>query len=214
MGLAVAICAFGLSFGVLAVTAGLSPIMACAMSLLVFAGGSQFAAVGVIAAGGSPLAAVASGALLNTRFVPFGLPLAPLLEGGRLRRAVASHLVVDESAALAIAEGKHGRTSPDRVFWWTGITALVAWNGSTAVGAFAGGLIGDPETFGLDVAFPAAFIALLAPLLDSRRARVSALGGAALAIALLPNAPPGVPVLAAAAAALLALVIPEKGASQ
>ncbi len=208
-GLAVAIGVFGLSFGVLAVTAGLSPLVACAMSLLVLAGGSQFAAVGVVAAGGSPVAAVVSGALLNTRFVPFGLALAPLLEGGLLRRAVASHILVDESAALAIAEGRHGRASPDRVFWLTGITVLVTWNVGTALGAFAGGLIGDPEALGLDVAFPAGFLALLAPLLDTRRARVSALAGVAIAIVLVPTAPPGVPVLAATLGAALALLVPE-----
>lgn len=204
--LAVAVGVFGLSFGVLAASAGLSPGAACAMSALVFAGGSQFAAVGVVAAGGSPLAAVASGLLLNARYLAFGVAMAPHLRGGPLRRAAAAFFVIDESVALALAE-------PDdraaRMFWWTGTMLGIAWIAGTAAGALAGAAIGDPRVYGLDAAFPAGFLALLAPLLDRRRARVAAAVGGVVAVALLPFAPPGVPVLAAAVGAAVALRVRE-----
>lgn len=194
--LASAVGVFGVSFGALAVAAGLSPAMACAMSALVFAGGSQFAAVGVVAAGGSPAAAVASGLLLNARYVAFGLAVAPRLSSGRGGRALAAHLVIDESSAVALREpDDHGAR---RAFWATGLAVFVLWNAGTALGALAGEAIGDPAALGLDAAFPAGFLALLAPLLRDASSRAAALGGVAIAVALLPVAPPGVPVLAAA----------------
>lgn len=207
--LAIAVGVFGLSFGMLATTAGLSPLTAGLLSLLVFAGGSQFAAVGVLAGGGSPLAAVASGLLLNARYVPFGLAIAPELRGGALRRALAAHLVIDETVALALPE--RARCGPvECVFWVAGVLLGVTWVSGTVAGALAGSVIGDPDALGLDVAFPAGFLALLAPLLDSTRARVSAVAGAVIAVALLPLAPPGVPVLAAALGAAVGLAVPAR----
>lgn len=205
--LAAAVGVFGLSFGVLAVAAGLTPAAAIAMSMFVFAGGSQFAAVGVVAAGGSPIAAVVSGLLLNARYVAFGVAVAPALHGGPLRRALAAHFVIDESAALALARRDD---DPGRIFWLTGIALGTAWITGTTVGAFAGSAIGDPAAYGLDVAFPAGFLALLAPLLDGRRARMTALTGAAIAVALLPVAPPGVPVIAAAAGVLAGIAVSQR----
>lgn len=205
--LAVAVAVFGLSFGVLAAATGLSPAAATGMSLFVFAGGSQFAAVGVLAAGGGPLAAVASGLLLNARYLPFGIAVAPWLSGGRLRRALAAHLVIDESVALTLARRD---ADPQRVFVLTGLALGAAWVGGTAVGALAGSMIGDPAAFGLDVAFPAGFLALLAPLLDSRPRRAAAAGGAVIAVALLPVAPAGVPVLAASLGVLAGLALPGR----
>lgn len=202
----VAIGIFGVSYGVLAVAAGLSPAMACASSLLVFAGGAQFAAVGVVAAGGSPAAAVASGLLLNTRYAALGLAIGPRLGGGRARRALAAHLLIDESCALALRETDD--RAAQRAFWTSGATIFVLWNLGTAAGAFAGGLIGDPAVYGLDAAFPAGFLALLAPLLSDARSRAAAAGGVLVAVALVPLAPPGVPVLAAAAGILAGLALP------
>lgn len=203
--LATAVGVFGVSFGVLAVAAGLSAVAAVAMSLFVFAGGSQFAAIGVIAAGGGPVAAVASGLLLNARYAPFGISVAPFLSGGPLRRALAAHLVIDESVALALARRD---TDPGRVFTITGVALGVTWIAGTAVGALAGSAIGDPAALGLDVAFPAGFLALLAPLLDRARTRAAAVAGAAIAVALLPVAPPGIPVLAAGLGALAGFALP------
>jgi 4-azaleucine resistance transporter AzlC len=205
--LAAAVGVFGVSFGVLAVAAGLSPFAATAMSALVFAGGSQFAAVGVIAAGGGPVAAVVSGLLLNTRYAPFGIAVAPALTGGRLRRALAAHLIIDEGMALALTRDDSER---QRVFVLTGLALGATWVGGTGLGALAGSSIGDPTVLGLDVAFPAGFLALLAPLLDRPRTRAAAAAGALIAVALLPVAPPGVPVLAAALGVVAGLALPAR----
>lgn len=207
LGLGLAVGVFGVSFGVLAVTAGLSVPVACALSVLVFAGGSQFAAVGVIAAGGSPVAAVAAGLLLNARYAAFGVAVAPVLGGSRLRRALAAQLVIDESSAMAL-----GETDPAmarRAFWVTGVAVFVLWNAGTVVGALAGGGIADPAVYGLDAAFPAGFLALLGPLLRGRRARAAAAGGVLLALALTAVTPPGVPILASALGALAGLAVRE-----
>lgn len=198
LGLAVGI--YGVSFGVLAIASGLTLWQAVGLSSLVFAGGSQFAAVGVIAAGGAPLAAVTGGLLLNTRMAAFGLALAPVLGGSLPRRALAAHLLIDESSAMALAE--RDPAAARRAFWLTGMSVFVFWNLATVFGALAGSLIGDPEALGLDAAFPAGFLALLGPLLDSRAARLSAVCGAVIALALLPFTPAGVPIIAAAAGVL------------
>jgi 4-azaleucine resistance transporter AzlC len=208
LALGVAVLVFGASFGVLATAAGLSVPLACGLSLLVFAGGAQFAAVGVLAAGGSALAAVASGLLLNTRYVAFGLTVAPLLGPSRWRRALGTLLLTDEAAALALAQADP-RDAP-RVYWTTGAVLYVVWNAGTLAGALAGKALGDPMALGLDAAFPAGFLALLAPLVRSRRAVAAALAGVALALALTPLVPPGIPVLGAALGALGGLAVRER----
>ena len=203
LGIAVATGIFGISFGVLAVGAGLSVAQACVMSLLVFTGGSQFAAVGVLAAGGSAATAVVNGLLLGVRNAAYGLSVAPLLHGGRARRALAAQLVVDESIAMARAQ--EDPAAARGAFWLTGLGVFACWNVGTLAGALAGGGIGDPATYGLDAMFPAAFLALLAPQLRQPGARTVALLGALIAAALLPVAPAGVPVLAAGLALLAVL---------
>lgn len=194
LGLAVGV--FGASFGVLAVTSGLSTAKACVVSLLVFTGASQFAAVGVLAAGGSPASALGSALLLAARNAAYGLALTPLLRFRGPRRLVAAQLVIDESTAMATAQA-----TPDAAegaFWATGVAVFVCWNLGTLFGALAGGAIGDPLAFGLDAAFPAGFIALLAPHLRSRRGRTAAISGALIALVLIPLTPAGTPILAAA----------------
>ncbi len=203
LGIGVATGVYGVSFGVLAVGAGLSVAQACAMSLLVFTGGSQFAAVGVVGAGGGAVAAVGGVLLLAVRNAAYGLSLATLLRGSRLRRALASHLVIDESTAMARAEA--GPDAARGAFWLTGLSVLALWNLGTLAGALAGGGLGDPARYGLDAMFPAAFLALLAPQLRQRDAPAVALAGALIAVALVPLAPAGVPVLAAALGLLVAL---------
>jgi predicted branched-subunit amino acid permease len=207
----VAVGAFGLSYGVLAVAAGLSPLLATLSSLLVLAGGSQFTFVGVLAAGGNPLAGALGGLLLNLRYLAFGFAMAPHLGGvSILRRLVDSYLVVDESVALALSGPRSGLLRRFRVTGWA---VVVSWIGMTAVGAYGGQRLGDPEALGLDAAFPAGFLALLAPWLRTRPGRVAALIGAALALVLTPIAPPGVPILAAGLGALIALRIPAHQAT-
>lgn len=199
--LGAAVGVFGVSFGVLATTAGLTTAQACAMSLLAFTGASQFAAVGVVAAGGSTASALGSALLLAARNAAYGVALAPTMADRRLgRRLLAAQLVIDESTALATAQPE--RRAREGAFWATGLSVFVLWNLGTLLGAVAGDAIGDPETFGLDAAFPAGFVALAVPHLRGRRGRVAAVAGAAIALVLIPLAPAGVPIVAAAAGVL------------
>jgi 4-azaleucine resistance transporter AzlC len=207
IGIAVATGVYGISFGVLAVAAGLSVAQACAMSVLVFTGGSQFAAVGVIAAGGAATTAVVNALLLAVRNLGYGLSLASLLRGPLTRRAVASHLVIDESTAMA--RGQSHTKDAVGAFWLTGAGVFVCWNAGTAAGALAGGGLGDPARYGLDAMFPAAFLALLAPQLRQPGAVRAAVVGAAIAAVLLPLTPAGVPVLGASLGVLAAVRLRE-----
>jgi 4-azaleucine resistance transporter AzlC len=191
-----------LSFGVLARDVGFSALGAMVMSAVVFAGSAQFAAISIIAAGGGVGAAIGAAALVNSRFLPMGIALAPSLPGSPLSRAAQGQTVVDASWVMALRDD--GRF--DRYFLF-GATAVqyVTWVGGTAIGAFGGSALGDTQQLGLDAIFPAFFVALLLPELRDARSRGVALAGAAIAIALVPVAPAGVPVLAASVAALVGL---------
>lgn len=203
LGIGVATGVYGVSFGVLAIGAGLSIAQACVMSLLVFTGGSQFAAIGVLAGGGSPATAVVDASLLAVRNAAYGLSLASVLRGGLRRRALASQLVIDESTAMA--RGQEDRVVAEGAFWLTGLAVFVLWNLGTLAGALAGGGLGDPRAYGLDAMFPAAFLALLAPQLRQRDAPAIALAGALVAVVLVPLTPAGIPVIAAALGLLVLL---------
>lgn len=203
LGLAVAV--FGVSFGVVATGAGLSASMACAMSLLVFTGATQFAAVGVLASGGSPIAAIGSGLLLGIRHIGYGLALRRRLAPGRLHRLLAAQLLIDESTLLALTEPDERDASA--AFWWGGLSVFVGWNVGTLVGALLGDAIGDPATYGLDAVFPAAFLALLVPLLRRRDGRSVSLAGALIALVLVPFTPAGIPIIVASTGVLAALAV-------
>ncbi|MGH9048838.1 MAG: AzlC family ABC transporter permease [Acidimicrobiia bacterium] len=187
---------FGVSFGVIAVGAGLSVPMACTMSLFVFTGATQFAAVSVIDSGGSPLSAVGSGLLLGVRHVGYGLSLDRTLPRAGRRRLVAAQFLIDESTAMALAQPDpaDGR----RAFWSAGLSIFGFWNVGTLVGALFGSVLGDPATLGLDAVFPAAFLALLVPLLRERDARLAAATGAMIAAVLVPLVAAGLPIVLAA----------------
>lgn len=195
--LAGAVGVFGISFGVVATAAGLSVAQACVMSLLVFTGASQFAAVGALEAGGALGTALGSALLLAARNAAYGVAMAPTLAGRSLgRRLLAAQLVIDESTAVALAQPPGRRRV--RAFWATGAAIFLCWNVATALGAVAGDAVGDPEALGLDAAFPAGYVALVVPHLRTRRGQVAALAGALIGLALIPLAPPGVPIVAAA----------------
>jgi predicted branched-subunit amino acid permease len=194
LGIGLATGAYGLSFGALSVAAGLSPAQTCALSLLMFTGASQFAFVGLVAAG--PVAAVATALLLGARNGLYGLRLSALLP----RRA--AHLVIDESAAMALRG--ESAAAARLGFWATGASVFVCWNLATLLGALAGAALGDPRTLGLDAAAPAAFLALLAPRLRAARGTAALAAGAALLA--VPVTPAGVPVLIAALASAPAAV--------
>lgn len=194
LAIGVAVGLFGLSFGVLTAQTDLSLAKAVALSTLVFGGSVQLAAVGVVAEGGTALSAVLSGLLLAARCIAFGVVLAPLLRGPLGRRLLASHLVIDESTALATAQPDPA--SARRGFWAAGIAVFVLWNAGTIAGWFLTGAI-DVEATGLDAAIPAAFVALVWPRLDRPSARLAAVVGAAVALLAAPVLPAGAPVLLA-----------------
>lgn len=196
---------FGAAFGVLARTSGLSIAQALTVSLLVFTGASQFAAVGVIGAGGDPATALGSAFLLGSRNAFYGMTMAAHIRGSLPKRVVAAHFLLDESTALAVGQNDPGDI--EGAFWAGGIGIFFFWNLGTLVGALGGSAIGDPAALGLDAAFPAGFIALLMPALKSRAGRIAAGSGMAIALIALPYTRPGVPIVLAAAGALIAHLI-------
>ncbi len=200
--LAFAVLGFGISFGLLARSAGMGWLAPIVMSATTFAGSAQFAAVSILGAGGTVAAAVAAAVLLNLRYGPIGVSVAPWLDGPAWWRFLRAQLVVDESWALA-AEGE-GRFDPG-ILVGAGLLLYVSWVAGTAIGVLGGQALGDPKTLGLDAAFPALFLALLLLQLRNRRTIVSAVLGGAIALALTPVAPAGVPIIAASAACLIGL---------
>ncbi|HVK20796.1 MAG TPA: AzlC family ABC transporter permease [Actinokineospora sp.] len=193
LAIAVAAVVNGLSFGAISVAAGTPVWVPVVMSLLVFAGGSQYLAVGVVAAGGNPVAAVLGGLILNARHLPFGLAVGQLIGTSWPARLVGSHLMVDESVAFAMAEPDPRRARAS--FWACGAALFVAWNVGVLGGALTGQLVSDPAVLGLDAVFPAIMLALVLPsLTDSAKLRPALLGGA-IALATTPFLPAGVPVL-------------------
>jgi len=201
--LAIAVLGFGVSFGVLASSVGMGRLAPIVMSATTFGGSAQFAAVSVLADGGAVATAIVAGVLLNARYGPIGVTVAPWLEGGMISRFLHAQLTVDESWAIA-AEGD-GRYNP-QVLLAAGLGLFPAWVGGTAIGAAIGDVLPPPERLGLDAAFPALFLALLAPQLKQRpRAQAAAALGATIALTLTPFAPAGVPIVAAAGATLLGL---------
>ena len=202
LGVGLATGLYGVSFGAVSVAAGLSVLQTCALSLVMFTGASQFAFVGVAAAGGAPLSGSLTALMLGTRNTLYGLKLAPLLGFRGWRRPATAHLVIDESTAMSVT-----RDSPAAArlgFLSTGLAVFALWNLFTFLGAVAGNLIGDPRDYGLDAAVGAAFLALLWPRLTDRRNRVIAACAAAVALGVVPVTAAGVPVLVAGGVALLA----------
>jgi 4-azaleucine resistance transporter AzlC len=202
--LAVAVGLFGVSFGVLAASEPeFGGFAAIVMSASTFAGSAQFAALSVISAGGQTVAAITAAILLNLRYLPIGVSVAPSMRGGILGRFVASQLVVDESWAVAARPG--GRFDV-RTLVIAGALLWAAWVAGTAIGVVGGSAIGDPTALGIDGALAALFLALVWPQLGNPTARLAALLGAAIAVGLVPLTPPGLPIIAAAAAALIGVV--------
>jgi 4-azaleucine resistance transporter AzlC len=210
LGVGLATGLYGVSFGAVSVAAGLSVLQTCILSLVMFTGASQFAMVGVVAAGGAPLSGALTALMLGTRNTFYGLKLAPLLQFRGWRRPATAHLVIDESTAMSVTRDS---TSDARVgFLSTGLAVFALWNLFTLGGAIAGDRIGDPRSYGLDAAVGAAFLALLWPRLADGRNRVVAACAAAVALGLVPLTTAGVPVLAAGGVALLAGVLTREAA--
>ena len=205
LGVGVAVGLSGFAFGVTAVGAGVTVPQACALSLLVFTGASQFALVGALAAGGNPLTAAAGAFFLGVRNAFYGLRLGPLLRLPRAVRPLAAHLVIDETSAVTLA--RRTRRAARLGFTVTGATLYVLWNLTTLLGALGAGALGNTEAWGLDAAGPAVFLALLAPMLRTGVARATACTAVVSGLALLPVLPAGVPVLLSALAAPAVLLV-------
>ena len=217
-----AIVAFGASFGVLARAAGVDSLAALVMSATTFAGSAQFAVVSVLGAGGTAAAAIGAAVLLNARYAPMAFAASGAFRGHPLRRLLEAQLLVDESWALSSRDGGFDR----KLLLGAGALLYLGWNTGTAIGVLAGDSLADPASLGLDAAFPALFLALLAPLLRGggagadgsaprpadRAPLAAALIGAGIALALTPITPAGVPVIAATAACLVGLTRPRAAA--
>ena len=193
LAIAASVAVSGASFGAIAVGSGSPWWIPSLMSVVIFAGGAQFMAVGIVAVGGSPVAAVLAGLLLNLRFLPFGLAVGEVLGRSPVGRLVGSHLLTDETVAFALAQREPARART--AFWLCGLSLFVAWNAGVVGGVLVGRSIGDPNVFGLDAAFPAALLALVLPALHDRPTVRAALVGAVVALATTPFVPAGVPVL-------------------
>jgi predicted branched-subunit amino acid permease len=208
-GVGLAVAAYGVSFGAISVTGGLTVLQTQFLSALMFTGGSQFALVGVLIAGGGLASAVATSVMLGFRNAFYALAMAPLLRVHGLRRLVAAQLTIDESTAMAVGrsvEHDDGRAAR-LAFWATGISVFVFWNLATLLGALGANALGDPKIWGLDAAIPAGFIALVWPRLNDRRSWTIGLVAAAVALVLTPFLRPGVPVLLTAVVAVVAGVL-------
>jgi branched chain amino acid efflux pump len=202
---------FGVTFGAVAVASGLRLIQAVLLSLVMFTGASQFALVGILGAGGSPLAGLSAALLLGLRNAFYGVPVTQILRPRGLRRLWTAHFVIDESTAMAVTQRtpRAGRFA----FWATGLILFMLWNLGTVAGALIGRGI-DTSALGLDAAAPAIFLALLWPQLSRDRGPIVALGAAAVALGLVTIAPAGVPIIAAATVAVAAGLIPARPREQ
>lgn len=201
LGVGLATGTYGISFGAISTSSGLSVMQTCVLSLLVFTGASQFAFIGIIASGGNPVTGALTSVLLGSRNMFYGLSIARLLELSPAKRVASAHLVIDESTAMAVT--RTTRRQARLGFYWTGISIFVLWNLMTFVGALAGNAIGDPRVYGLDAAVGAAFLGLLWPRLTSWHARIVALFAAAVALGAVPLTPAGLPIIIGGAAAVL-----------
>lgn len=193
--------AYGISFGALGVASGLSTLQTVALSILLFSGGSQFAVVGILGAGGTGSAAVATSTLLGVRNGLYALQTSRILDVRGLRRLLAAHVTIDESTAVAVAQ--EDRRAGRLGFWVTGLSVFVFWNLMTLLGALVGNALGDPQRWGLDAAAAAAFTALLWPRLRSRDAAATMVLAVAIALLTSPLLPVGVPVILTVLAAVV-----------
>lgn len=193
LSVSIATGAYGVSFGALAVAAGLDIWQAMVLSLLMYTGGSQFAFAGALAGGGLP--ATGAAVLVGLRNAVYVMQVNSWFHPRGVRRVLMAHFTTDESTAVAAAQ-------PDqrlrRVgFWVTGAGVFTLWNAMTLVGALLGNLLGDPKAWGLDGAALAAFCGLLWPRLVARDAVATAIVAAAVTVTLVPVLPAGLPILAA-----------------
>ena len=203
LSVAIPVGTYGAAFGAAAVAGGFTVPQACALSLLLFSGASQFAVVGVMAAGGSALSAIATGALLGVRNGLYGLRLTPILKLRGIKKILGAQITIDESTGVALAQEQRGESAMRYGFFATGIGVFIFWNLFTLIGALSANSIGDPATFGLDAAVPAAFLGLVWPRLSNSKARIAATLAIGLSLALAPVMGAGLPIISTVLIALL-----------
>ncbi len=203
LSVALTVGAYGVAFGAAGIAAGFSLLQTCLFSLLTFTGASQFAAVGVMAAGGGVASAVATAALVSTRNTLYGLQMSPVVRARGLKRVVAAQITIDESTNVALAQSPRGVDAMRAGFWWTGVGVFLFWNIFTLVGALGAQALGNPASWGLDAAVPAAFLGLLWPRLTTMFLRVVALTSMAFALVVTPWLPAGIPIIASALVAFV-----------
>jgi 4-azaleucine resistance transporter AzlC len=198
----------GLSYGAIAVASGLPLWVPAAQSVLVLAGASEFLFVGIVAAGGSAIAAALAGLLVNARHLPYGLALPPGVTGRGWRRLLGSHVMNDESVVFGLAQPDLPRQRA--AYWACGLGVLICWPGGAVLGGLIGSAVHDTSAFGLDAMFPAVILALIVKDLRDARTQRAALAGGAIALAATPFLPAGLPVLLALAAVLLLIRQPAR----
>ena len=195
--------AYGVAFGAASVAAGFSVLQSCLFSLLTFTGAGQFAAVGVVASGGTALNAVAAATLLGTRNALYGIQMAPLLRVRGVRRVVAAHVTIDESTGVALSQAPRGTDAMRLGFWLTGAGVFLFWNIFTLLGALGAKALGNPAAWGLDAAVPAAFLGLLWPRLETTFLRMVAAATMVFALLVTPWLPAGLPIITSTFVALV-----------
>ena len=203
LSVAIPVGTYGAAFGAAAVAGGFSVLQACALSLLLFSGASQFAVVGVMAGGGTAISAIATGALLGIRNGLYGLRMAPILKLKGVKRIFGAQITIDESTGVAISQENRGEEAMRFGFFATGIGVFVFWNLFSLIGALGANSIGDPSSWGLDAAVPAAFLGLVWPRLTDGKTRLAALLAVVLALALTPLVGAGFPIIATVLIALI-----------
>jgi predicted branched-subunit amino acid permease len=194
---------YGTAFGAASIAAGFSVLQTCLLSLLAFSGASQFAVVGVMGAGGTAIAAIATASLLGVRNMLYALRMAPLLHVSGFRKVVAAQVTIDESTGVALSQEQLGSEAMKQGFWLTGFGVYIFWNIFTLLGALGAKAMGNPSAWGLDAAVPAAFLGLVWPRLTNKLERALAVGALVLAVLLSPVLSAGLPIISTVVLAVI-----------
>jgi predicted branched-subunit amino acid permease len=194
---------YGTAFGAASIAAGFSVLQTCLLSLLAFSGASQFAVVGVMGAGGTAIAAIATASLLGVRNMLYALRMAPLLHVSGFRKVVAAQVTIDESTGVALSQEQLGTEAMKQGFWLTGFGVYIFWNIFTLLGALGAKAMGNPSAWGLDAAVPAAFLGLVWPRLTNKLERALAVCALVLAVLLSPVLSAGLPIISTVVLAVI-----------
>ena len=195
LAVAIPVGSYGVAFGAASVSSGFSVMQSCVLSLFLFSGASQFAVVGVMGAGGGVISAVATATLLGVRNMFYGFRNAPILNVRGWKKIASAQITIDESTGVSLMQEARGNAAMRYGFFATGIGVFIFWNFFTLLGALGAQSIGNPATFGLDAAVPAAFLGLVWPRLTDLRKRFAALLAILISLALTPFLAAGIPII-------------------